>query len=194
MLMKDQKIWIFLCLAVILGALWQFVPLQDAANRLEKLPLEGLGYRGKSLPLNETEQQFLNKVNVLKRTYAVNGQSFLVTVVDGTNDRHVVHDPYFCFRGTGWKILKEENLALNRGSATKITLKKNDSFREALFWFTDGQKQFSSPLRYWVETSLRRLTLGASGGEPVLVVVQAPEDQDVNWDRFSAQFHPLLEL
>lgn len=195
--MKERSqfaLWTALIAAILLGAVWQFAPLPDAKERMAQLPLNGIGYQGKAIPLEPFEEEFFKDVTVLKRVYEVNGQYFFITVLDGTKNRHLVHDPYYCFRGGGWEIIEEKTFPMNMGYGSKLLIVKDNQQREALFWFSDGVSQYSSPLKYWLQTSLRRLSLGMSGNEPLLVVVQPLVNEPVDWKAFRKNFSNLFEL
>lgn len=195
--MKNRSqywLWTALIGAIILGMIWQFAPIPDAQERVKELPLNGIGFQGKAIPLEPFEEEYFKDVTVLKRVYEVDGQYFFVTILDGTKNRHVVHDPYYCFRGGGWEIIEEHTFSLNKGNGSKLLITKDNQQREALFWFSDGSKQHSSPLNYWLQTSLRRLTLGMSGNEPLLIVVQPLMNEPVNWEAFKKHFSNLFEI
>lgn len=187
-------LWFALILAIVLGALWQFVPLKDAKERMEVLPLRGIGYQGKDVPLDGLETAIFKNVNVLKRSYTVGNKEYFVTILDGTKDRHLVHDPYYCFTGTGWKVSSEKQLPTERGSADALQLTKGENYKEALFWFSDGNSHYAKPLFYWMQTAYRRLTLGASGPEPILIIVQAEKNERIDWETFKRDFSALFSL
>lgn len=191
---SQMWLWAALIAAILLGVVWQFAPLPDAKKRMEELPLSGIGYKGKAIPLEPFEEEFFKDVTVLKRVYEVGGQPFFITVLDGTKNRHVVHDPYYCFRGGGWEIIEEDKFPLSMGNGSKLLITKDNQQREALFWFSDGTTQHSSPLNYWLQTSLRRLSLGMSGNEPLLIVVQPLINEPVDWEAFKKDFSNLFEL
>lgn len=191
---SERLLWITLVTAIFLGLLWQFAPLQDAQERLDKLPLQGIGYNGKNLSLLPHEEKFLKGANVIKREYEVNGQSFFITVLDGTHNRHLVHDPYYCFRGLGWNILQNTDYPLPNGQASLLLIEKGNEKKQALFWFSDGKEVYSSPFRYWLDTTIRRLSFGLTGEEPLLIVVQPEGTQSTDWKRFSKTFSQLFEL
>lgn len=170
--MSRNWLWVALIIAVILGIIWEFTPLRDAQHRMSSLPLYGEGYMGKDVPKTDYEEQYLTDVNTLKRIYKVGDDSFFVYLLDGTHNRHAIHDPTYCFRGEGWDIVEKKETPLANGTAMTYFLKKNGQSKEVLMWFSDGKKPFNSPIAYWMTTMLRRVTLGASGEEPVLVVVQ----------------------
>ena len=105
--MKDlshKLLWVFVCFCVLVGAVWEFYPLKDATDRFEKLPVKGFGFISKDLPMEGVEAEYFAENDTIKRLYYTNKQSVLLTVIDGTKNRHVVHDPLFCFRGAGWDV------------------------------------------------------------------------------------------
>jgi uncharacterized protein DUF3485 len=192
---RSKFLMIFLFFAVALGLLWQFYPLQDAKARLNEFPLAGAGFVGNDVPLNDFEATAFNNVNVLKRIYRINNENYLLTVLDGTHNRHVVHDPYYCFTGSGWEIQKQKEFNLANGTAEELILSRGTKHRTALFWFSDGKSAFRSPLEYWWKATLRRLTFGKSGQEPVLIMVQ-PLDSitQVNWKEVTRILNDLVNL
>lgn len=191
---SQKFLWLFLAAACLLGLVWQFYPLEDASKRIASLPLNGRGYIGKDVPLSNWEKEFFKNVNVVKRLYQVNSQSFFITALDGTKNRHVVHDPTFCFKGGGWEIIDEKRFTLPSGEAALITLKKGKETQEALYWFTDAKVQYASSLYFWWQTILRRLSLGKAGEEPMLVVVQPVTSETVDWKQFFSTFRPIAHL
>lgn len=189
---QQNCLGIALIIAIILGIVWQFFPLSDAEMRLESLPAKAPGIVSNDLPITPQEEEYFVDVNMLKRVYQVGDQRAFIYILDGTRNRHAVHDPTYCFRGSGWEIVGKEPFSLGKGGdATLYHLKKGDKTHEALLWFSDGKSRYASPLRYWWQTTLRRLSLGKSGPEPVLVVLQ-PIEKPVDWKKFLAEF-PQLE-
>ncbi|TXI37711.1 MAG: exosortase-associated EpsI family protein [Nitrosomonas sp.] len=192
---RQLFLWIGLGVAVLMGILWQFIPLQDAKQRINALPLYGSGFIGRDVPLSGWEVDFFKNVNVLKRVYRVGKQNLFITALDGTRNRHVVHDPLYCFRGGGWEVISQQSLPIaDGGTIAFVKLKKDKIEQDALYWFSDGKTHYDSPLRYWWQATLRRLTLGASGAEPVLVVVQPLDDVPLNWKKLVQLFPQVLDL
>lgn len=187
-------LWIALIGVMLLGALWEGVSLPNATGRLEKLPLKGLGFAGQELPLKEVEQKVFGKADVLNRVYVAGGQKFVLTVIDGTADRHAVHDPLYCFKGAGWTVRSREPLRVAGGEAALLRLGKRERDAEALIWFSDGRERHASALRYWWQTTLRRVSLGRSGEEPILIILQPAEGSSLDWDRVFAALPALRVL
>jgi hypothetical protein len=187
-------LWLGIILAVGCGALWGVYPLPDARDRLDIVPRLGPGFSGRDLELTETELQVLGRVDLLHRQYEFGPQLFYATVIDGTKDRHAVHDPRYCFQGAGWRVLQERTLAVPGGEANWVQATRGDQEVQALFWFSDGSTRYTSMLRYWRQTTLRRMTLGRSGAEPVLVVLQSFGDNQPDWQQFAPEIIGRLQL
>ena len=183
-----------MAIAVALGALWQFVPLADASARLGALPAAAPGIRSENMELTPAEQQIFARTNVVKRIASVDGQPVVLTVIDGTRNRHAIHDPRFCFQGAGWTVKNSDTVPVEHGEATRLKLEKSGETAEAVFWFTDGEHQFNSPYTYWMRTTLRRLTFGRSGGEPVLVILTTGGSPSADWDRLLHAWSDLQAL
>lgn len=197
--MKNKQqlfLWVFIGVAIFLGALWQFFPLPDAKNRLEDLPLTGPDFKGYNVPVTPVEKEIFTNVNMIKRIYEIGKQKAFIYVLDGTHNRHAVHDPTYCFRGSGWDIIKQEYYPIKGGTALLFQLGKKDSTekREALLWFSDGKHHDASPFRYWIKTALRRLTLGYSGPEPVLIVIQPINTETLDWNAIFEKFPEILQI
>ena len=184
-------LWIALIVVMILGVLWDRVPLENASARLERVPLRGLGFAGQELPLNEVELKVFGKADVLNRVYLAGGQKFVLTIIDGTGDRHAVHDPLYCFKGAGWSVEGQEARRVAGGRARLLRLSQKGKSAEAMIWFSDGRERHASALRYWWQTTLRRVTMGRSEEEPILVIVQPAVGRTLNWERVFESFPAL---
>ena len=182
-----------LLLAVILAVAWDLVPLPDAQNRVARLAPSGLGFTSREVPLNETEKPIFGAAQVVKRIYRVGRENFIVVIIDGSRNRHAVHDPTYCFRGAGWTITGERALTLPGGAGKILSLRKGNETREAVFWFSDGQARHAQVTRCWWQSALRRLSFGASGPAPVLVLVQPLETDRTDWETLPATLPTLFE-
>ena len=187
-------LWPALGLAIALSLLWEFVPLRDARARLDALPARGLLFASRDVPLSEVESGIYQRARTVKRLYQASGQMVMVLVIDGSLNRHAVHDPTFCFRGAGWAVAATHALAIPGGSANLVTLTKGNQTAEAMYWWSDGHSRHASTPRYWWQTTLRRLTFGKTGDEPVLVVVQPGSGGTVRWDALLDHLPILFEL
>jgi hypothetical protein len=112
-------------------------------------------------------------------------------VVDGTRNRRAVHDPGFCFRGAGWKIESEQPFALPHGEGRLVRLSRASETAEAVYWYSDGLSAHADPRRYWLEATLRRLSLGRSGPEPVLVMLVPAGPSPAGWQEWMRSW-PML--
>lgn len=187
-------LWFVLGLAIFLALIWQFYPLPDAKKRLDNFPLYGPAFEGKKLEKDAFEKSYFKDVTVLKRLYNVEGTNYFVTVIDGSNNRHVVHDPYYCFKGGGWDITGAKEITIPGGNAMLVNLRRGDETTEALYWFTDENKRYSSALEYWMQATFRRLSLGFSGPEPVLVTILPIAKKTIDLPNLEKNFPEIFQL
>lgn len=190
----QRGLWILLALGLGAALLGEFVRLPDAGNRLDAFPLSGFGFAGREMPLNEHERAIFGQARVVKRLYQVGRQRVVVQIVDATRDRHAVHDPMFCFRGAGWETAARRDLPVPGGTALQLGLRRGASVAEAVVWFSNGHDRHASAPRHWRETVLRRLTLGRSGPEPVLVILQPMNGETIDWPELVDRFPALFDL
>jgi hypothetical protein len=176
-----KLLWIAFAILVPLGMLWQFYPLKDASARLDAFPMSSVHIDSKDFPLTPAEIAIYSNVKVVKRIAQVGNDRAFVTIIDGTKNRHAVHDPVYCFRGAGWTVSSQEDIPMDHGVARLVHLQQDKDTAEALYWFSDGATQFDRPLLYWWKTALRRLTFGKSGNEPVLVVLSSVDGVLPDW-------------
>lgn len=171
---QSKSLAIILAIAVIVSVLWDFIDLPDASNRIEQLliPPSTTHLTVRSLDHTPTEIDILGNALAVKNIYQIGNQQFLVFVLDGTTNRQAVHDPMHCFHSGGWTLEESTHLPMAKGVATELKIIQPNRETEVLFWYSDGKRQHLSPFTYWVRSTLRRLTLGYSGEEQVLIVVQ----------------------
>jgi hypothetical protein len=176
-----KLLWLAFVILVPLGMLWEFYPLTDASSRLDRFPRENGQMASYDLPLTPGEEAIFTGVTVLKRLAIVGNDRAVITVIDGTKNRHAVHDPVFCFRGAGWEVFRDEKVPLKKGAARLVHLRQGKDVAEAMYWFSDGSEQFNRPVLYWWKTAMRRLTFGGSGKEPVLVILTSTDGALPHW-------------
>ena len=182
-----------LFLSLTLGLIWEFFPLSTAENRLKNIPLDGISFSGMELSLTKNEKLSLSNATATKRLYTFSGQRFTLSLTDGSKNRNAVHDPTYCYIGAGWKVQDDFILKLENGEARKLKFTRDIETTELVYWFSDGEKSYHSLFNYWSYTTLRRLTLGKSGEEPILVLIK-PLDKNLNWDLVIKKFIPLLGI
>ena len=192
--LPKESLWVGLFLAVGLSLLWEFKPLPDARGRLETLPLTGLAFKGKELPLNEAENEIFRNTRVIKRLYLIGSQHVVILVIDGSGNRHAIHDPIYCFRGAGWTISENGEVAIPGGTAAMLSLEKHGQTIQTMHWFSDGSQRHASAPAYWWQTTLRRLSFGISGEEPLLVLVYPYKASQLQIDALFDQMPSLLDL
>jgi Protein of unknown function (DUF3485) len=191
---RSATLWATAAVAILGSVLWDLYPLPPATKRLDDIPKRGPGFFSRKVPLTPAERAVLGPVGIVHREYRWHDHDFYLSVIDGTRNRHAVHDPSYCFRGAGWNILSRKEIHLPGGKATWFRITRSGREAEAVFWFSDGLVRYPSVFTYWWETALRRLTLGHSGPEPVLVVLQAYGREPPDWGPLLRQLIPDLRL
>jgi hypothetical protein len=174
-------LWIAFFSVLVFSAIVELFPLPDAGTRLDTLPGSGTLFSSRDLPLTTGEISIFGQARTVKRFYQFGKQRFILVVIDGSMNRHAVHDPLYCLSGSGWQIKAREGVDIEGGRADLLQLSKKDLQREALYWFSDGSSRHASVIRYWLQTTLRRLTFGRSGPEPVLVILQSIGNDRPGW-------------
>ena len=191
--MKRRALWFALILAALLTFVWPMIPVPSAAKRLAAIATSSPDFQSRQLEINATDRAFLGKAEAVQSLIAMRGGGRLVlTVIDGSRNRHAVHDPNYCFSGAGWQVHAHDVVKVPSGNATWLSLAKDAQSTEALWFFDDGKHQFVSPVEYWLATACRRATLGHSGAEPVLVSLRSLPGEPVNWDRVRQILLPAL--
>ena len=191
--MKRPVLWGGLILAALVTLVWPCLPIPSAASRLAAIPMTAADFHSVPLEFNAADLALLGKAQAVQHLIEMRGGGrVILTVTDGTNNRHAVHDPAYCFAGAGWKIHAKSAVNVPSGEATWVALTKDGKTAQALWFFDDGKHQFASPFEYWLATSARRATLGRSGAEPVLVTLRSLPGEPVNWDRVRQILLPAL--
>lgn len=192
---KTKKILMYVAaaFAVLVTLIWPMLPMAAGQDRLSTIPLHGPDFESREIKLKEHEIRFLDGAQAIQRIVKPRGGPTLsMSVIDGSGNRHAVHDPSYCFAGGGWQIAQQSEVALSSGKALLMTLKKDGEFMEAMWFFDDTHQQFTSSVTYWMRASLRRATRGLSGPEPVLVMFRAEPGVRVDWKRFRQVTLPAM--
>ncbi len=178
---QRNTLWGGSVLVILLALAVEFIPREDARERLLAIPDQGPGFTSRMTPLNEQEVELLGDASAVKRVVLPEGEPpFLFSAIDGSRNRHAVHDPRYCFVGAGWEITKAVPIETPRGEIMALELSRDGERRQALYWFSDGDAWFVAPTEYWMKATLRRLSFGLSGEEPVLFIVQTLEPGSVD--------------
>jgi hypothetical protein len=193
--MREKAAAALFVLAAVLTLAWSIYPLPDAQDRLRALPASGFNFSSRRMPLARDEAAVLGKAHVIKRLYQVGEQCFVLLIVDGATDRHAVHDPIYCFRGAGWTIQNRASYPIQGGSAALLTLiNGSGERRQVMFWMSDDERRFTAPLRFWWQTTWRRITFGRSGAQPVLVILQPAALGIFDWRKLLENLPELLDF
>jgi hypothetical protein len=187
-------LWAGTLLAVLCGLLWETCPLPGSEERLARIPMAGDGFAGTDVPLSERERLVLGNVALVHRRYAFRDDDIHLTVIDGTRDRHAVHDPGHCFEGAGWRVVAEDHVSLPGGQGRWVRIRRDGREREAMYWFSDGGARHASFPRYCGQATWRRLTFGRSGADPVMVVVQGRTGESPDWGKLARELVMTLGL
>jgi hypothetical protein len=189
-----QLLWIGLGIALLVVLIPDSSPSHEARPRLMTLPEKGLSFTSQDLALNPTEAQVYRKADSVKRLYQTRRARFILTAVDGTHNRHAVHDPLYCFRGDGWDVVQRDTLQVPGGRATRLILARSGHRTEAVFWFTNGRERCDSAWRAWWMGLCRRVMPNSGSHEPALVLLQGIQGESPAWASVFAQCPFLFEL
>lgn len=164
--------------AIGISVLWRFIPLDGAEDRLARMPTKGPGFTSWHSPLKAEERKLLGHGMAARRIYQFGKKRYIVSVVDGTLNRHAVHDPMYCFAGAGYEVITDLPMKVEGGVARCLYISQGGKRSRIVYWFSNGETRHSSILAYWLNTTIRRITFGLSGPEPVLVIVQCDEERE----------------
>jgi hypothetical protein len=163
-------------------------------SRIHRIPARGPGYSSYEIPLSREELARYTKAFVIKRGYRMGSSRFLLMVIDGRGNRYAVHDPIPCITGAGWQIRAREPARIKGGCCTVLHLKNGASGKYAAYWFSTGGTRHASVVRSWLQSAASRITLGRSGREPILVILQTVEGSPENLAEIMNRFGPLFEV
>jgi hypothetical protein len=192
--LAQRLLWGALALALVMGVAFDLSRKGADASRIHRIPAKGFGFHSFEIPLSQGELARYKQAEVIKRCYVMGASRFILVAIDGERNRHAVHDPMYCFTGSGWRIVSTESMPIEAGSCTVLHLMKGAVSRDVAYWFTDGRKRHASVVRYWLQATLRRITMGRFGQEPVLVMIQSIEGSPVNLTNVMNQLGALFEI
>lgn len=164
--------------------MWLCLPSKPSTTSLDSLPESGPHFVSRPVPLGSEEAKRLRGAQAIKRLCRNGDQLFWLVAIDGSENRHAVHDPLYCLRGQGWQIAKQHEFPLADGVGKRYSLARDGESKAFIYWFSSGSAPFHAVTRYWAESSARRLTKGRSGSEPILYyIVPISQHSDVQWHR-----------
>jgi len=183
---------LLLVAAIALSMIWPRLPMSGDPDPLARIPREGYDLKSKDVDLSALELKWLGGASGLKRIFSHSNRLWLLAVTDGTKNRQAVHDPTYCFLGEGWKITEKSQIPLAGGSATLITMSRNGESSQALYWFYDGDTPFASVPEFWIKSTVRRISRGLSGPEPLLFILRPVGTPLENWTSAASEAATLL--
>ena len=189
---RFDKRWLFVASAIASIGYVVCWFSSESVSRLSDLPIAGEEFRSAPMPLNPQETQAIGDAIAIRRWYQFKSTQAIVTVVDGTLNRHAIHDLLYCVRGAGWEICSDQPLDLPCGAGRMITSRKGDEEAVLVYWFSDRKVRHGSFLKYRLQTALRRITAGKSGLEPYLIVIQSCGQQPADWRELLAPDSPFF--
>lgn len=192
MTLRNLLLIVILGLAIAVSMFWANLPMLGDSHTLDSIPRDGWAIKSKDVELSPLEKKWLGAAAGMKRLYFTDGRVWLLAVLDGTNNRQAVHDPTYCFIGEGWKIIRQTPVPLAGGSAMLVSMTRNAETEEALYWFFDGTTPFSFLPKYWAKSTLRRITRGISGQEPLLFILRTIGPAPENWITSASEVVPLF--
>jgi hypothetical protein len=182
-------------LTALIMAAASFIPLTDASARLNAFPIKGARYASREVPLDAAEIPVIGQARCIKRLCQTPSQRVLISIIDGTRNRHAMHDPEYCLRGSGWLTTARHTLAIPGGTACRLELKKDSLASEAVFWFSNGHSRHGSPAKVWIQSAARRLSFGQGGPAPVLILISpAIPGTPINWQALIDEMPELANL
>lgn len=190
----DRWLWISLLVTVLLGCSWDALPHRSPGSRLNRIPLTGAGFQAIDLPLLPRERESLGGASALKRGFSLNGEGYVVLAVDGGQERHAIHAPETCLRGSGWEIRSRRPVPLPHGIGEEVELVRGSEVRRALYWYSDGSARHASFFRCRLESAVNRFTRGYLGGDTVLLVVLSRVGETPDWQKLLATIPALTQL
>ncbi len=191
---NKRKLLFILCgLSALIALVWPALPMLDGPDRLSAMPQAGRVFQSQTLEFSDEDKKFLGGARAVQRIIQTqHSPPIVISVIDGSGNRHAVHDPSYCLAGGGWIIRSEKQVNLSAGVANWISMEKAGETMEALWFFDYGETQFTSPFQYWWLTSLRRTTRGLSGSEPLLVMLRVPPGGKADWQQIQQVTLPAL--
>ena len=181
-----------LAAAVAASMVWPHLPMHGDPRPLDRIPRSGIGLKSRDADLTDLEKKWLGDAEGLKRIFSFRGQLWLLAVTDGTNNRQAVHDPMYCFLGEGWVVTGKRPVPLAGGTAMCASMTRNGETAQVLYWFCDDGAPFCSLPEFWAKSTLRRITRGWSGSEPLLFILRPLETPPGDWLDAASQFAPLV--
>ncbi|MBN1907876.1 MAG: EpsI family protein [Deltaproteobacteria bacterium] len=148
---KKLKIIFLILLFVILFLYW-FNKKQkniEIGSSLDNITMDIDGWKGTNLTPSEKEKNWVDKGDLIIRSYQKDNNSVYLVAIQEKGDRHKVHSPQDCYSGSGWVILRKDNISIgDENNKDKIVRRmhvaKDNKSRLVYYWFTNGYERSTS--------------------------------------------------
>lgn len=168
--------------------------LSNGQERVQRIPTYGPGFALRPLPAQADDAALFGKAQVHRFTLACRQGNFLLTIIDGTDNRHAIHDPVYCVSGAGWQVTEEQEIKTSHGRVKALRLNKQGRETHLLYFFADGERHWTSPTRTWLGQAARRASLGTTSEAILLVELQPYQKTKPNWVELVHTLPVLTEL
>lgn len=171
MQISRQKPWFYILLlaGISLSFLWDYLPRANSVHRLSQLQKNASLIGAENIPLSPDEILELKGAEAVKLALKFEGRVWTLIAVDGSGNRKFIHDPQYCFQGTGWECVEQQKLPLPNGKAEILKFTRDGESKIFAYWFDDDRRTFYSMPEFLFRATLRRITLGLSGKEPIFM-------------------------
>ncbi|PHS14100.1 MAG: hypothetical protein COA78_06060 [Blastopirellula sp.] len=149
---------------------------KQISNILSNVKKQGEQLSLLPIDLSEEDLSLLGNAKAVRFQFKVNSHALSITVVDGTNNRHAVHDPSYC-----WTVLNRERIPVSNGYVVALTVIDAGRTRNVLYWYWDGEKRHASTGWYVLQSSLQRVSGGKLSIEPALILIEPAGQGELNW-------------
>ena len=152
-------------------------------RQLSSMPMQFADWRGQETELDPKIFRSLGAFSVINRRYsdAAGHEALLHAVLSETYTDRVPHYPQVCYPSNGWKILKQEDLAVGDSQtgtahARLFVAEQNGQNILVLYWYQFGESTFVDRDGF---REARREFWGKDKWPPVIkVMLQAPAVPD----------------
>jgi len=186
--------WLIILFVVLATFAFKIHATQQQHSSLHDVPVSGYGFDGRALEFSDAELAFLGKAEAIKHEYSQADYRLVVVVVDGSNNRHAVHDPIFCLRGAGYETTSNTEFPIINGHGQLISLANGSARQKVAFWFSNGEQRYTAFSRYLAESAINRLTFGAIGSQPKMITVYSTGGRIPNWSSILDRFPVLMDI
>ena len=156
-LMTKEKIKnikkIFILFLIVIAAVYFLDRIRNnipAGMKLDKIKMNVGEWKGFNESVSAKSSQWIDKGDLIIRTYFNNKDSIYLVAFQEREDRHKVHSPVDCYTGSGWAILEKGNITIgdknkdNFKTIRRMQVEKNNNTRIVYYWFSNGVESCAS--------------------------------------------------